>query len=184
RQAMARGEDLPDHTTGAALFADISGFTSLARVFVAELGPQRGAEALLGVINPVYEALITPLHRYGGSVLSFAGDAITCWLDARDGPAAPRAVRAALAMQAAMTEFAEVQTPDGTPIALSVKIAISAGPARRFLVGDPAIMQLDTLAGATLARMTAAEHHAERGEVVVSAEVVDALQDTIQVAAW
>ncbi len=27
RQAIATGQDLPDRTTGAALFADISGFT-------------------------------------------------------------------------------------------------------------------------------------------------------------
>ena len=84
RQALARGEDLPDRCTGAALFADISGFTPLARAFVAELGPQRGAEALLGTINPVYEALIAPLHRYGGSVISFAEDAITCWFEEKD----------------------------------------------------------------------------------------------------
>ncbi|MEZ4556598.1 MAG: hypothetical protein R2854_09170 [Caldilineaceae bacterium] len=29
RQAMARGEELPEQSTGAALFADISGFTQL-----------------------------------------------------------------------------------------------------------------------------------------------------------
>ena len=29
RQALAQGADLPEHTHGAALFADISGFTPL-----------------------------------------------------------------------------------------------------------------------------------------------------------
>ena len=43
RQALARGLELPDLTTGAALFADISGFTPLTEALVQALGPQRGA---------------------------------------------------------------------------------------------------------------------------------------------
>ncbi|MDM8531285.1 hypothetical protein QUF63_08930 [Anaerolineales bacterium HSG25] len=34
RQALERGETLPNRTTGAALFADISGFTQLANYHV------------------------------------------------------------------------------------------------------------------------------------------------------
>ena len=44
RYVLARGVDLPTHTMGAALFADISGFTPLTEVLVQALGPQRGAE--------------------------------------------------------------------------------------------------------------------------------------------
>jgi len=191
RQALARGETLPDRCTGAALFADISGFTPLARAFARELGPQRGAEALLDAINPAYAALIAPLHRYGGSVISFAGDAITCWFDNHDHQdltsflkPVRSATACALAMQAAMTQFATVATPNGTTLSLSIKIAIAAGPARRFLVGDPDIMLIDALAGATLARMADAEHHAERGAVVVSVEVAEALGNDLEIAAW
>lgn len=36
RQAMARGESLPDRTYGAALFADISGFTLLTEALMEE----------------------------------------------------------------------------------------------------------------------------------------------------
>ena len=39
RQAMARGETLPERMRGAALFADISGFTSLTEALARELGP-------------------------------------------------------------------------------------------------------------------------------------------------
>ena len=38
RHALARGSDLPDLTTGAALFADISGFTPLTEALVQALG--------------------------------------------------------------------------------------------------------------------------------------------------
>ncbi len=180
RHALAKGKNLSDRPVGAALFADVSGFTPLMRAFVGELGSQRGAEALLGVINPVYQALIAPVHLYGGSVISFAGDAITCWLDDTPGQLSPidpgaasaRAVAAALSMQAVMASFAATRTPGGTPVSLSVKIAIAAGPARRFLVGNPALLRMDVLAGTTVARMAAAEGYAERGEIIVSREVV------------
>ncbi|MCP4528917.1 MAG: hypothetical protein GY833_23860, partial [Aestuariibacter sp.] len=198
RVALAGGTDLPDRCVGAALFADISGFTPLTRAFAEALGSKRGAEALLGVLNPLFDALISPAHRYGGSVIGFAGDAFTCWFDDADGiqdaegipdgdgirASSRRAVAAALAMQAAMTEFAEVQTPAGTAITLSVKVALAAGPARRFLVGDPAIQQMDALAGATLARMAATEKHAERGQVVVSQEIVESLGSALRVETW
>jgi len=54
-------------------------------------------------LNAIYDALIGEVDRLGGSVIGFAGDAITCWFDeplsqqgvpALDGPsrAVPRAV--------------------------------------------------------------------------------------------
>src|SRR6478672_10281997 len=81
RQAIARGETLPDTTGGAALFADISGFTALMEALGHALGPRRGAEELTRRLNDVYDALIAEVDRYGGSVIGFAGDAITCWFD-------------------------------------------------------------------------------------------------------
>ena len=183
RLALAKGEILPEETSGAALFADISGFTPLTQAFVQELGAKRGAEALLGHINTIYQALIDPVHRYGGSVTSFAGDAITCWFDDRLGNAPGRAVAAALAMQQAMAARATVQTPSGE-LHLDVKIAIAAGPARRMLVGDPSIKVLDALAGATLERMALAERLANRGELLASQEVAAAQKAQVQIQEW
>ena len=84
RQAIARGQGLPDRASGAALFADISGFTPLTELLAEELGPRRGAEELTRQLNRVYDALIAEVHRYSGSVISFSGDAITCWFDTDD----------------------------------------------------------------------------------------------------
>jgi adenylate cyclase len=81
RHALTRGADLPPRTTGAALFADISGFTPLTEALVAALGPQRGAEELPVQLNRIYDALVAQVDDYRGSVLGFAGDAITCWFD-------------------------------------------------------------------------------------------------------
>jgi class 3 adenylate cyclase len=172
RHALARGAALPNRTTGAALFADISGFTPLTEALLRELGPQRGAEELTRYLNLVYDAVIEEVHRFGGSVIAFAGDAITCWFD---GDAGRRAVACALAMQAAMAQFSAVSTPGGASVALAMKTAIAAGPVRRFLVGDPALRVLDALAGATLARLATAEHLAQRGETVVDGDLLPQL---------
>ncbi len=124
RHALAGGATLPDRTQGAALFADISGFTQLTEALVRELGPQRGAEELTRYLNLVYDAVIDELHRYGGSVIAFAGDAITCWLDGDNGL---RATACALAMQAAMQQFTAISTPAGSTVALAMKAAALSG---------------------------------------------------------
>jgi len=137
--AIARGQDLPDRTSGAALFADVSGFTPLTEALVQEHGPKRGAEEIARKLNKVYDALIAQVHGYGGSVISFSGDAITCWFEGDHGR---RAITCAFEMQQAMAQFAQES--------LSIKIAMTAGPARRFVVGDTKIQRLAALAGATL----------------------------------
>ncbi|MGH2522430.1 MAG: response regulator [Anaerolineales bacterium] len=181
RQALARGEALPDRTQGAALFADISGFTPLTEALAHELGFQRGAEELTRQLNQVYSVLIDEVHRCGGSVINFSGDAIICWFDQDEGL---RATACALAMQAAMQAFATLTTPAGASIALAIKVAVAAGPVRRFLVGDPRLLQVDVLAGHTLDELAAAEHQAQRGEVVVSAVIAAGLGDRLAVSEW
>ena len=87
---------MPDRVEGAAMFADISGFTGLTEALANEFGPQRGAEELTANLNRVFHALIAELDRYGGDVIYFSGDAITCWIDGDDGA---RATACGLAMQ-------------------------------------------------------------------------------------
>jgi class 3 adenylate cyclase/tetratricopeptide (TPR) repeat protein len=181
RLALAAGESLPDRVIGSALFADISGFTPLTNTLAQELGHRRGAEEVIHHLNRVYTALIDRVHHFGGDVINFSGDAITCWFD--EPTAAARSVACGLALQDLMSGLQAITTPAGTVIPLAVKVAIAAGPARRFLVGDPDAYVIEVLAGATLDRMAAAEKHAERGEVVVSAEVPAGLPD-VAVAAW
>ena len=101
RRALARGETLPQQTTGSALFVDISGFTPLTEALAAELGGRRGAEELTATLDRVFSALLERLHVWRGSVIYFSGDAVTAWLDGDDGLAA---VACALEMQAVMDE--------------------------------------------------------------------------------
>jgi predicted ATPase/class 3 adenylate cyclase len=181
RHALAHRIALPERARGAALFADISGFTPLTEALARELGPRLGAEELTRHLNQVYDALIAELHRYHGSVLCFSGDAITCWLDADDGA---RATACALAMQGAMQRFATVTTRAGTSVSLGMKAAVATGPVRRFLVGDPRHCIIDAMAGATLDHLAAAEHLAERGDVVLDPAAAAALGERVAIRGW
>jgi class 3 adenylate cyclase/tetratricopeptide (TPR) repeat protein len=196
RFALARGAELPERATGAALFADIAGFTPLAEALAAQLGPQRGAEELTDRLNDVYGRLTALIDYYGGSVIGFSGDALTCWFDdrvesrdwrveSREGasqsllstlqsPAELRAVACALAMQAAMAGVGE----------LAIKVAVAYGPVRRFLLGDPRHQLIEALAGPTLDRLAAAEHLARQGEVVLDSQAAGQLGASLTVAEW
>jgi adenylate cyclase len=193
RIALASGLDLPDTTTGAALFADISGFTSLTEALVRALGPQRGAEELTRRLNKIYDALLAETENYRGSVIGFSGDAITCWFNDQEdvfpaphanGSTAFRATACALAMQQTMQQFAQVEIAGAGSVSLAIKVVVTVGPARRFLIGDSAIQLVDVLAGETLYRLAAGEHHAERGEVLLDQSAVAALREQVDVLEW
>ena len=129
-----RGPAMPDRVRGAALFADISGFTPLTEALADELGAaarRRGADRQH--LDRVFHASSTSCESYGGNVIYFSGDAITCWIDGDDGT---RAAACALAMQDAMSG-GDVVTPAGTRVSAGMKAAVAVGPARRFIVGDP-----------------------------------------------
>lgn len=182
--ALAHGRNLPDRLDGAALFADISGFTPLTEALHDTLGARVGSEVLSDTLNRIYSALIIQIHAYRGSVLGFAGDAITCWFDATNGPAVPRAAACALAMQRVMADSVHLSLPAGRRVTLALKVALACGPVRRFVVGDPAIQTLDLLGGAPLVRVAAAEHQASAGEVILDEASVTALGAAAQLDAW
>ncbi len=190
RQLMAAGQPLPEaNPIGATLFADISGFTPLTSALVRTYGARRGADELTRQLNRVYTALISEVERYGGNVIGFSGDAITCWFTASmPGQTITDAVlyasTAALAMQQVMQALQHIRLQDDTTVMLAIKTAVAAGPARRFAVGDPAIQLIDVLAGSTLDRMAAAEQMAQQGELLLDAPTAALIQDAATVAEW
>lgn len=181
RKALALDEPLADRSWGAALFADISGFTPLAQTLVHELGHRRGAEELTHHLNAVFDSLISALHLYGGTVVGFSGDAITCWFDTDSGV---RAIAGALAMQQRLKELACVELPSGKTISLAMKGAIACGPVRRFVVGNPKRQVIDVLAGKTLDHLAEAEHLAQSGELVLHPSAIPSTKDHITITAW
>ena len=180
RSSFRSGTSMPDRALGTALFADVSGFSMLTRQLLDQLG-EKGAEAVPQYINPLYDAIVTELHRYGGSVIGFAGDAITCWLD---GDTGERAIACAEAMLVAMEQVTNITLPDGSNYQLGLKLSLASGPARRFMVGDPDIVMMDALAGATVATMAEGEHHAQPGDIVLSPTTYAQMSDRVVIREW
>ena len=105
-------------------------------------------------------------------MIAFSGDALTCWFD-EEGPAGPAGTLAAAmasadSMQARVRALPPIDTGDSEPRPLAIKVAIDAGSARRFLVGDPAIQTVEVLAGTVLLGVAAGEQLAGAGEVLVA----------------
>lgn len=181
RQAMANGYSLPEFSTGSVMFADISGFTALTVKLTQALGQKFGAETLTQQLNNIYDQLVTSVHRYSGSVITYAGDAMTCWFEGDDGQLA---LGCAFMMQEAMRAFESIETPDGGTVSLSIKVSIVTGSARRFLIGRREIQLVDVLAGKTLDVMAKAEKLAERREVVVDEETASRFTGLIMIKEW
>ncbi len=181
RLALDKGKSLPSQAHGAALFADVSGFTPLTAAYANALGARQGAEELIRQINAVYTALINEIHQFGGSVIYFGGDSITCWFNEDNGQ---RAATCALAMQQSMAAFTAIATPIQKTVSLSIKVAIAVGSVRRFDLGDPSISKIDAIVGSTLNCMATAEKLANAREIVVSQEVVQQEPDNFVIAEW
>ena len=178
RQALHRSTSLPSQSSGAVLFADISDFTKLTNTLSKDLGRTRGAEEITRLINQIFATLVEEVHLYRGSVISFSGDAITCWFDDSPGTGSPgdddsnegrlRALAAGLRMQHALQQFE--YTALQRDIKPGIIVVVVAGDTHRLLVGDPAIQVLEALVGEPLQRLGRIEKFVNRGEVLTPAE--------------
>ncbi|GAB4581863.1 MAG: adenylate/guanylate cyclase domain-containing protein [Anaerolineales bacterium] len=182
RAALARGESLPDRVEGTALFADLSGFTPLTEQLAEALGPRRGVEALSLHLNTIYDTLIAEVERFGGSVVSFAGDAIICWFAGE--ASSQRAVACSFAMHQRMKAFQTIVLPNGNTTEVAVKTSVASGRARRFVIGNPQIQLQDILAGEVIDRMAAGEKLAHKGETIVDTATVKNLKEAIRIVEW
>ena len=179
--ALLDAVDLPPEDAGSVLFADLAGFTPLTERLMRVFGARRGAEELTQLLDHVYERLIESVHRHGGSVISFSGDAITCWFPGRDPLPA---IACGLAMQAAMAPFAAYQLAPDQLVALKLKVAIAGGLVQRFVIGDPAVQLIDILAGSPLGRLAALELLAGSGDVIVDQQLVGPLHASLAIEEW
>lgn len=177
---LTGGGEVAQRGEGAVLFADVVGFTGLTTRLAQLYGPRRGAEEVPVYLNRLYEALNGEVQSHGGSVIGFAGDAITCWFSADDGRTA---IACGLAMQRAMTPFGQLAlggAAKGESISLALKVAVTAGRVRRFTAGDAQIQLVDVIAGGPVAQIEALESVVRKGQVVVSPQVAHALEGVVQ----
>ncbi|MEO0595422.1 MAG: adenylate/guanylate cyclase domain-containing protein, partial [Chloroflexota bacterium] len=169
--AVIEQTTLPEEQTGTALFADISGFSKLAQELRYQLGNTAGAEMLIEHLNKVFTVLIDAIHQYRGSVISFSGDALTCWFDDKQlgdtNITAQSALMAANNMQHALSQMASIVLPDESNIQLNIKITLATGTISRWILGAPDIQLIDTILGAPINRLSTAEAMAVAGDIIL-----------------
>ena len=105
----------------AILFSDISGFSSHADRLFASRGPE-GTEELTTLLDDQFGPWIAQVHRFGGEVVKFAGDALLAvfWADDDLEGATRRALFCGLAIQRSHPRSGD------TP--LSQRVRVGSGP--------------------------------------------------------
>lgn len=159
------------------LFADISGFTTLAE--------KADAEELASVVNELWAELDGIVVRLGGSVDKHIGDCLMALWGTRGGAenAAEMALEAALSMQIAMRGFvergrlkgrAEYASPQGT----GLRIGVHAG---QVFLGGIGSNRETTAMGDTVNTASRLQELAPVGGVVASAEVVGRARNLFEI---
>lgn len=131
RCGQRRGEDRPeDLRLVTSLFADISGFTTLADTL--------DVEELHAVINPLIGGLARIAERYDGFVAKYAGDALLCLFGAptQHEDDAQRALLAAMEMQATLPSLLASLGPVASR--LTIHVGVNTGKVVAGAVGSAA----------------------------------------------
>lgn len=162
------------------LMADVTGFTAMSEK-LSRIGKE-GAEEVTNIINSYFSPLIKIVLRYGGDVISFAGDAFTAGFEPMPGESSPHHLRALTAvreMQDFVRNFSEVKVSAGT-FPLNLHLALHAGPVTLARVGDPATQLEYLVAGNATQRAAEVEEHSGAGEALVSQEFYKLIEKQVK----
>lgn len=168
RVELLTGHTVPKHSEGTALFADICGFTPMTERLAREVGPHRAGEELSRILDAIYSPMIDAVHARRGSVIGFAGDAITCWFDGDDGH---RAVTSGLDMLARIARLTLPESLAGGP-PIAIKVAVTHGVVERAIIGDPSIQVFDAIVGPPIERLSSVDSVARKDELLVCCGVL------------
>lgn len=169
--------DTPDGAMLAAqrdvsvLFADLSGFTTLAESW-------QPAE-VVSMLNCAFEHLTRAIFQYDGTLDKFLGDGVLAVFGAPvpQPDHAQRAVRAALLMQQLLGDC-RLTGPQGTPIAM--RIGINSGPAVAGDIGSPLRKDYTVVGDAVNVASRLQSSVASPGQVVIGPATFDLCQHAFE----
>jgi class 3 adenylate cyclase len=130
RDAIVEGESPAELRQVTVLFTDLRDYTSLSE----KIPPTE----LMALLNRHFSVLVPVVHRHGGTVNKFVGDALmaTFGAPARLEAHAAAAVRAAVEMVAAMAALGAELRAEGRP-ELRIGVGVATGPVVVGNLGDP-----------------------------------------------
>jgi class 3 adenylate cyclase/tetratricopeptide (TPR) repeat protein len=155
------------------LFADLKGSMEL----LAERDPEEARQLL----DPVLEHMMTAVHRYEGTVNQVMGDGIMALFGAplAHEDHAVRACYAALAMQAAVKQYAvEVQRRHGVPV--HIRVGLNAGEVVVRAIGSDLHMDY-TAVGQTTHLAARMEQMAMPGSILLTQAALRLVEGYVQV---
>src|SRR5262249_26869042 len=155
------------------LFADLKGSMEL----LADRDPEEARQLL----DPVLERMMAAVHRYEGTVNQVMGDGIMALFSAplAHEDHAVRACYAALAMQAAVKQYAaEVQRSHGVPV--QSRVGLNAGEAVVRAIGSDLHMDY-TAVGQTTHLAARMEQMAMPGSILLTQAVLSLAEGYVQV---
>lgn len=163
---------------GTLLFVDISGLNILSESLRTGNGKE-GAEKLVQIINEYLDASLGILFRYGGLLIKFSGDAMLC-LFTGSNYGAMNAVWAAQEMIHAVDErFAKIVIAQEI-VSLKVKAGGNSGLLFAAHVGTAERMEY-ILTGNAVERAARAGSAAYSGDILISRETLELIQDDLDV---
>jgi adenylate cyclase len=159
-----------DEQVMAVMFSDICGFTNMS----STMQPRQVIELL----NDYFDRLCPIVKEHGGDIDKFIGDCIMAVFGELPGhePAPVRAVRAAMAMQAAMPAFNATHGAHE----LQMRIGLNTGPLVRGDMGASDRRDY-TVIGDTVNRANRYEANAPKGGVLISASTLEVVKDLVEV---
>lgn len=156
------------------LFADLVGFTALTE----SLEP----ETVVQVLNGYFQQMTKAISAHNGHVGKFIGDGILATFGAPEPNPwqAQDAVRAALAMRAALEAYNERLVQQGRP-ALTLGIGIHRGPVVAGLLGSSELMEYTVIGDVvnTASRIEGLTRRHDTG-ILISESVREALDERFQ----
>jgi len=156
-----------------ALFADVRDFTTLSE--------NSSPEVIVNLLNRYFTLVSEIIFRHGGTLDKYIGDGLLALFGAPyvGELDAIQAVRAGLEMQRAMVEFNRQLASDQLP-PISIGIGINTGQAIVGYMGSEARLDY-TAIGDTINTAARLEGIARPGQIVISENTVQALDEGIQV---
>jgi adenylate cyclase len=156
-----------------AFFADVRDFTTLSE--------NRSPEVIVNLLNRYFTLVSEIIFRHGGTLDKYIGDGLLALFGAPyvGELDAIQAVRAGLEMQRAMVEFNRQLASDQLP-PISIGIGINTGQAIVGYMGSEARLDY-TAIGDTINTAARLEGIARPGQIVISENTVQALDEGIQV---
>ena len=155
----------------SVLFADLQGFTPMSE--------RRTPDEVVKLLNRYFEVAVPAVLSEGGTIISFAGDALMALFNApiQQLDHSFRAARAALAIQQAIGSVGERSSSGETP---RFRVGINTGPALVGNIGSAEIRTF-TAIGDTINLASRLQTWADPGTVVIGPATYDQIKDVADV---